>query len=66
MCLLDGFLELHNLGMLLMLTSALAAVCLPWRISVCLAISFVLAFNWFFIPPRGTFTVEFYQHALML
>jgi two-component system, OmpR family, sensor histidine kinase KdpD len=66
MCLLDSYLDLHNLAMLLVLTSALAAVCLPWRISVCAAIFFVLLFNWCFIPPRGTFTVDFHQHALML
>jgi two-component system sensor histidine kinase KdpD len=63
---LDGRLDLSNLAMLLVLTSALAAVCFPWRISVLLAVIFVLVFDWFFIPPRGTFTVDFHQHALML
>lgn len=63
---LDGRLDLSNLSMLLVLTSALAAVCLPWRVSVWLAIIFVLAFDWCFIPPRGTFTVDFHQHTLML
>lgn len=65
-CGLDPQLDSSNLAMLLMLTSALAAVCLPWRISVSLAVIFVLAFDWFFISPRGTFTVDFHQHALML
>jgi two-component system sensor histidine kinase KdpD len=63
---LDPHLDSSNLAMLLVLTSALAAVCLPWRISVSLAVIFVLAFDWFFIPPRGTFTVDFHQHTLML
>ncbi len=63
---LDTHLDSSNLAMLLVLTSALAAVCLPWRISVSLAVTFVLAFDWFFIPPRGTFTVDFHQHTLML
>ncbi len=65
-CWLDSHLDSSNLAMLLVLTSALAAVCLPWRISVSLAVIFVLAFDWFFIPPRGTFTVDFHQHTLML
>lgn len=63
---LDPHLDSSNLAMLLVLTSAVAAVCLPWRISVFLAISFVLAFDWFFISPRGTFTVDFQQHTVML
>ena len=63
---LDPHLDSSNLAMLLVLTSALAAVCLPWRISVSLAVIFVLAFDWFFISPRGTFTVDFHQHTLML
>lgn len=63
---LDPQLDSSNLAMLLVLTSALAAVCLPWRTSVSLAVIFVLAFDWFFIPPRGTFTVDFHQHSLML
>lgn len=52
-------------AVLLVLSSALAATCLPWRISVLLTIIFVLVFDWFFIPPRGTFTVALHQHALM-
>ena len=63
---LDSQLDSSNLAMLLVLTSALAAVCLPWRVSVSLAVIFVLAFDWFFISPRGTFTVDFHQHTLML
>lgn len=63
---LDGHLDLSNLAMLLVLTSALASVCFSWRISISLGVVFVLVFDWFFIPPRGTFTVDFHQHALML
>ncbi|RYY73214.1 MAG: DUF4118 domain-containing protein [Gammaproteobacteria bacterium] len=62
----DDYLDSSNLAMLLILTSALAAVCLPWRLSVSLAIIFVLIFDWFFVPPRGTFTVDFHQHTVML
>jgi two-component system sensor histidine kinase KdpD len=63
---LDQHLDVNNLAMVLVLSSALAAMCLPWRISVLLTIVFVLVFDWFFIPPRGTFTVDLHQHALML
>ncbi len=66
MFLFDGHFDSSNLAMLLVLTSALAAVCLPWRVSLCLVIVCVLAFDWYFISPRGTFTVDFHQHALML
>lgn len=64
--LLDPHLDSSNLAMLLVLTSAIAAVCLPWRLSIALATFFVLAFDWFYIPPRGTFTVDFQQHTVML
>jgi two-component system, OmpR family, sensor histidine kinase KdpD len=63
---LEQQLDVNNLAMLLVLASALAAVCLPWRVSVLLTIMFVLAFNWFFIAPYGTFTVDFHQHTLLL
>ena len=63
---LDQYLDVNNLAMLLVLSSAFASVCLPWRTSVLLTIIFVLVFNWFYIPPRGTFTVDLHQHALML
>lgn len=63
---LDTHLDVNNLAMLLVLASALAAVCLPWRIAALLTIIFVLAFNWFFIAPYGTFTVDFHQHTLLL
>ena len=64
--LFDPYLDSSNLALVLILASALAAVCLPWRISVSLAVIFVLVFDWFFVPPRGTFTVDFHQHTVML
>ena len=64
--LFDPYLDSSNLALLLILASALAAVCLPWRISMSLAVIFVLVFDWFFVPPRGTFTVDFHQHTVML
>jgi two-component system sensor histidine kinase KdpD len=66
MFLLRDYFDLSNLGLLLMLTSALAAVCLPLRISLLSGAIFILVFDWFFIPPKGNFAVDFHQHALML
>lgn len=63
---LQGQLELANLAMLLVLASALSALWLPgWASMVASAVA-VLAFNWFLVPPRFTFTVELHQNALLL
>ena len=64
--LFDAYLDVSNLALLLILVSAIAAVCFPWRIAMSLMVAFVFVFNWFFIPPRGTFTIDFHQHTLML
>jgi len=63
---LDGRVDLANLAMVLVLTSAVAALWLPaWAGAVAGAIG-VLAFNWSFVPPRGGFGVDLRQHALLL
>jgi two-component system sensor histidine kinase KdpD len=63
---LDGQLDLANLALLLVLTSAVAALWLPTALAVASATLGVLAFNWQFVPPRGTFQVDLHQHALLL
>lgn len=63
---LDGRLDLANLAMVLMLTSAVATLWLPGSVSAVAAAVAVCAFNWTFVPPRFTFTVGMYQHALLL
>jgi len=66
MTLLEHKLDLANLAMLLVLASALSALWLSgWAIMVVSAVA-VLAFNWFFVPPKFTFTVDIYQNALLL
>ncbi len=66
MLLLDGRVDLASLAMLLVLSSAVAALWLPaWGAMGCGALA-VLAFNWVFVPPRGTFAVDLHQHALLL
>jgi two-component system sensor histidine kinase KdpD len=63
---LDGTVDLANLAMLLVLSSALASLWLPAWLSALAGALAVLAFNWVFVPPRGTFSVDLHQHALLL
>lgn len=63
---LDGHVDLANLGMLLVLASAVAALWLPTAAALVVGVAQVLAFNWIFVPPRGTFSVDLRQHALLL
>lgn len=66
MAMLEGRLDLANLAMLLVLASALSALWLPGWASMGASALAVLAFNWFFVPPKFTFTVDLYQNALLL
>ena len=63
---LDGSVDLANLAMLLVLTSAVASLWLPAWLWVAVAGVGVLAFNWIFVPPRGTLAVDLHEHALLL
>jgi len=63
---LDGHLDLANLAMVLMLTSAVASLWLPGGVSALASAVAVIGFNWAFVPPRFTFTVDLRQHALLL
>jgi two-component system sensor histidine kinase KdpD len=66
MFLLDGHVDLANLAMVLVLAGASAALWLPVGVSLASSAMAVLAFNWNFVPPRGTFAVDLHQHALLL
>lgn len=66
MFVLDGRVDLANLAMLLVLTSALSALWLPGWLSWLASALAVLAFNWFMVPPKFTFTVDLHQNALLL
>lgn len=59
-------LDLANLAMLLILASALASLWIPAWVSMSSSAVAVMAFNWFFVPPRFTFTVDLHQNALLL
>jgi len=63
---LDGTFNLGNLALLLVLASAVAGLWLSAIFSIiCSALS-VLMFNWFFVEPRFTFSVNFHQDMLLL
>lgn len=66
MLLLDGRIDLASLAMLLVLSSAIAALWLPAWAAMGGGLVAVAAFNWVFVPPRGTFAVDLRQHALLL
>jgi two-component system sensor histidine kinase KdpD len=66
LALLDNTLDLANLALILVLVSALAALwSSPW-VAVAASALGVLAFNYALVPPRGSFTVNLHQHALLL
>ena len=63
---LDGTLDLANLALILVLVSTLAALwSTPWAAVAASAFG-VLAFNYALVPPRGSFSVNLHQHALLL
>lgn len=62
----DDLLNLGNLALLLVLASALSGMWLSAGTSVLTSLLSVLAFNWFFVPPRYTFSVNLHQDALLL
>lgn len=66
MTFLEHKLDLANLAMLLVLASALSSLWLAGWASMLVSAGAVLAFNWFFVPPKFTFTVDIYQNALLL
>lgn len=63
---LDPLLDLANLALLLVLGAMGAALCWPPRWALPAAALAVTAFNWSFVPPRYSFSVDLHQHALLL
>jgi two-component system, OmpR family, sensor histidine kinase KdpD len=63
---LDRTLGLANLALLLVLASAIAGLWLRPAASALACAAAVLAFNWTFVPPRGTFSVDLRQHVWLL
>ncbi|MDD0840912.1 ATP-binding protein [Curvibacter sp. HBC61] len=63
---LDGQAELANLALLLVLAAALCGLWLSTLESLACCALAVLAFNWQFVPPRGTLSVDLRQHLWLL
>lgn len=63
---LENQLSLGNLALLLVLTSALAGVWLSASASIIFSAISVLMFNWYFVEPRYTFSVNLKQDMLLL
>lgn len=63
---LDGHIDLGNQALILVLAAALAALWLPAIVSMVACAAAVMAFNFAFVPPRGQFSVDLQQHALLL
>lgn len=63
---LDGRIDLANMALILVLSTAVAAIwSKPWA-SLAASAAAILAFNFAFVPPRGAFSVDLRQHALLL
>jgi two-component system sensor histidine kinase KdpD len=62
----DGRLDLANQALVLVLASALAGLWWPAGLSALACALAVVAFNWIFVPPRGTFSVDLQQHVWLL
>ncbi len=63
---MDQHFDLANLSLVLVLTSAIAALWLPLSMTLIASVIALMAFNWAFVPPRGTFAIDLHQHALLL
>jgi two-component system sensor histidine kinase KdpD len=63
---LDGRIDLANMALILVLGAAVAALwSTPWT-SLGASAAAILGFNFVFVPPRGAFSVDLRQHALLL
>jgi two-component system sensor histidine kinase KdpD len=66
MVLLDRHVDLANQALLLVLAAAVAAIWWGPTLSACSIPPAVLAFNFAFVPPRGTLAVDLHHHGLLL
>ncbi|MEY8689694.1 MAG: DUF4118 domain-containing protein, partial [Leptothrix sp. (in: b-proteobacteria)] len=63
---LDPLVDLANLAMVFVLASTLVAFWLPAWAAALFTLTSVVLFNWAFVPPRGSFSVEGHQNLLLL
>jgi len=62
----DTHFDPVNLSLILVLTSAIAALWLPLSVTLLASVVALFAFNWAFVPPRGTFTINLHQHTVLM
>lgn len=53
-------------ALLLVLATTLSAICWPLTATGAAIAASLLAFNWLFVPPRGSLQIALHQHALLL
>ncbi|PXW95477.1 two-component system sensor histidine kinase KdpD [Sphaerotilus hippei] len=63
---LDGQVAVPSLALLLVLAGAVTAVWWPLPASMLASALALLAFNWTFVPPRQTFSIDLRQDAVLL
>lgn len=63
---LDHQVDLANQAMLFVLASVIASVWLSAPAAFVFALACMLGFNWAFVPPRGSFSVDVERHAILL
>jgi two-component system sensor histidine kinase KdpD len=64
--LLDRYVSVTSQAMLYVLAVVVASYTLPWVPSLACAFAAVMAFNFFFVPPRWTFEVENREQLIAL
>lgn len=63
---IDSHVSLTSQSMVYVLAVVIAAYALSWQQSIAAALGSVVAFNFFFVPPRWTFQVENREHLITL
>jgi two-component system, OmpR family, sensor histidine kinase KdpD len=63
---LDGEVDIRSLAMVLIVASALTGLLLPPTIAVIGCALAVGGFDWFFVPPKGSFSVALEQHFFLI
>ena len=63
---LDPWLDLGNLSLILLTGSVAASLWLAPVTSIIVSTASVIAFDWLFVPPRGSFHVDQSKHLMLL
>jgi len=63
---LDHHTDLANQAMLFVMASVVASIWLSAPAAFAFALACMLSFNWGFVPPRGSFSVDVERHAVLL